>query len=66
MEQQSVEPTAWVVMAEPNFKWHFVRTKQDAEHTANNFLMYVKGCTSAQIAPLFAGQSISIPARTYG
>jgi hypothetical protein len=45
------DPIGWLAIGKPDFKPHFCRTKDDAEHTANNFVTYVKGCTGAEIVP---------------
>jgi len=47
------EPAGFFVLAEPGFKPFFCRSREDAEHTADNYRKYVNGCTSTSIEPLY-------------
>ena len=47
------EPAGFFVLAEPGFKPFFCRSREDAEHTADNYRKYVHGCTRTSIDPLY-------------
>ena len=49
----AAEPAGFFVLAEPNFKLYFCLTHADAEHAADNYRKYVKGCTGTRIEPLY-------------
>lgn len=60
------EPNAYLVIKEPGEKWHFARTREDADHLAHNLLTYVRGCTQVRIRGLgFLSEEVRLP-RTYG
>jgi len=52
------EPVAWRVVTN-NTAWSFYRTREEAERGAHNRLTYVKGCTSAQVEPLYLLENLA-------
>ncbi len=47
------KPFAWVVISEPNEACSFHQKREEAEHAAHNYLIYVYGCKRARIEPLY-------------